>query len=150
MLSSPDVVREDWREANLCSIDELRGRLARVAAGGGEAAQARSRKRGKLPVRERIDRVLDPATPFLELSPLAAEEMYDGDAPGAGIVTGIGTVEGRQAKAGLADASIVMNVKQATEVRDKSLRLTPPCAPTSSSRAPSPVAWRRGSRARRG
>jgi 3-methylcrotonyl-CoA carboxylase beta subunit len=95
-LSSPDVVREDWREANLASIEELRSRLARVALGGGAAAQERSRQRGKLPVRERIDRVLDPATPFLELSSLAADEMYDGDAPGAGIVTGIGTVEGRQ------------------------------------------------------
>ena len=96
MLSSPDLVREDWREANLRSIDELRNRLDRVALGGGEASQERSRKRGKLPVRERIDRVLDPATPFLEFSSLAAEEMYDGDAPSAGIVTGIGMVEGRQ------------------------------------------------------
>jgi 3-methylcrotonyl-CoA carboxylase beta subunit len=95
-LSSPDLVREDWREANLRSIEELRSRLDRVALGGGEASQERSRQRGKLPVRERIDRVLDPATPFLELSSLAAEEMYDGDAPGAGIVTGIGMVEGRQ------------------------------------------------------
>ena len=95
-MSSPDLVREDWREANLRSIEELRGRLGRVALGGGEASQERSRLRGKLPVRERIDRVLDPATPFLELSSLAAEEMYDGDAPGAGIVTGIGMVEGRQ------------------------------------------------------
>lgn len=95
-MSSPEVVREDWREANLRAIEELRCRLDRVALGGGEAAQERSRKRGKLPVRERIDRVLDPATPFLELSSLAAEEMYDGDAPGAGIVTGVGMVEGRQ------------------------------------------------------
>jgi acetyl-CoA carboxylase carboxyltransferase component len=90
------MVREDWRDANLQTIEELRHRLDRVAQGGGEASQERSRKRGKLPVRERIDRVIDPASPFLELSPLAAEEMYDGDAPGAGIVTGIGNVEGRQ------------------------------------------------------
>ena len=95
-MSSPEIVREDWREANLRAVEELRQRLDRAALGGGKASQERSRKRGKLPVRERIDRVLDPATPFLELSPLAAEEMYDGDAPGAGIVTGIGMVEGRQ------------------------------------------------------
>ncbi len=96
MLSSSDVVREDWREANLRSIDELRSRLDRVALGGGEARRSARRKRGKLPVRERIDRVLDPGSAFLELSPLAAEGMYDGDAPAAGIVTGIGRVEGRE------------------------------------------------------
>lgn len=89
-------VREEWRDANLKLLDELRSRLDRVAMGGGAAARERSRARGKLPVRERIDRVIDPVSPFLELSPLAAEDMYDGDAPGAGIVTGIGSVGGRQ------------------------------------------------------
>ncbi|MDP9370658.1 MAG: methylcrotonoyl-CoA carboxylase [Chloroflexota bacterium] len=75
---------------------ELERRLARAAAGGGEAAQAKQRARGKLPVRERIERVLDPASPFLELSPLAADGMYDNASPSAGIVTGIGRIGGRE------------------------------------------------------
>lgn len=82
--------------ANMASVTELRRRLTAAAAGGGEAAHEKQRARGKLPVHERIDRVLDPATPFLELSPLAAEGMYDGASPGAGIVTGIGQVGGRE------------------------------------------------------
>ena len=96
ITAAPTTVREDWREANLALIEELRGRLARVAEGGGPRAQERSRQRGKLPVRERIDRVLDPGSPFLELSPLAAGGMYDDEAPGAGIVTGVGLVDGRE------------------------------------------------------
>jgi acetyl-CoA carboxylase carboxyltransferase component len=96
VLSQTAGPRADWRAANLELTAELRRRLDRVALGGGPAAQERSRQRGKLPVRERIDRVLDPATPFLELSPLAADDMYDGDAPGAGIVTGVGRVAGRE------------------------------------------------------
>jgi len=95
-VPGPEILREDWREANLRSVDDFRARLDRVAGGGGPIAQERSRARGKLPVRERIDRVLDPGSPFLELSPLAAEEMYEGDAPGAGIVTGVGRVAGRE------------------------------------------------------
>jgi acetyl-CoA carboxylase carboxyltransferase component len=95
VVSAPPVIREDWREANLQLIEELRLNLSHSAAGGGPRAHERSRQRGKLPVRERIDRVLDPGSPFLELSPLAAHDMYDGDAPGAGIVTGIGRVDGR-------------------------------------------------------
>ncbi|HEY7033757.1 MAG TPA: carboxyl transferase domain-containing protein [Thermomicrobiales bacterium] len=83
-------------QANTAAVEELRDRLAHAAAGGGEAAQARQRARGKMPVRERIERVLDAASPFLELSPLAAEGMYEGASPGAGIVTGIGRIGGRE------------------------------------------------------
>jgi len=78
-------------------VDDLRARQAVVAergAGGDARSIDRHRGRGKLPVRERIDRLLDPGSAFLELSPLAASGLYDGDAPGAGIVTGIGRVEG--------------------------------------------------------
>jgi acetyl-CoA carboxylase carboxyltransferase component len=81
-------------------VADLRDRQARVSgdgAGGGAAAIDKHRARGKLPVRERIDRLIDPGSAFLELSPLAAEGVYgdDGrDAPSAGIVTGIGQVEG--------------------------------------------------------
>ena len=61
-----------------------------MRAGGGERARERHVARGKLLVRDRVERLCDPGAPFLELSPLAAEELYDGDAPGAGIVTGVG------------------------------------------------------------
>ena len=88
--------RDDWREVNLRLVEELRQRLEHAGQGGGPEAQERSRRRGKLPVRERIDRVLDPDSAFLELSPLAAEGMYDGEAPAAGIVTGIGRVDRRE------------------------------------------------------
>jgi acetyl-CoA carboxylase carboxyltransferase component len=77
-------------------VAELRERLKHVAQGGGEVAIERHRSRGKLLARERIDLLLDPGTPFLELSPLAAWEMYDNDAPSAGIVTGIGVVCGHE------------------------------------------------------
>jgi acetyl-CoA carboxylase carboxyltransferase component len=77
-------------------VAELRERSAQVARGGGEKAMERHRSRGKLPARERVDRLVDPGTAFLELNALAAWEMYGGDAPSAGIVTGIGVVEGRE------------------------------------------------------
>lgn len=73
---------------------ELRERLAQVRQGGGEAARKRHVDRGKLLVRDRVDRLLDPGSPFLELSPLAAWELYDDPVPAAGIVTGIGRIEG--------------------------------------------------------
>src|SRR5690242_6131361 len=78
-------------------VADLRARQERVAgrgAGGDDRSIARHRERGKLPVRERIDRLVDPGSPFLELSALAADGLYDGDAPSAGIVTGIGRIEG--------------------------------------------------------
>jgi 3-methylcrotonyl-CoA carboxylase beta subunit len=84
-------------EAMGALVADLRRRQAEVAgrgAGGDEKSIARHRERGKLPVRERIDRLLDPGSGFLELSPLAADGLYDGDAPSAGIVTGLGRVEG--------------------------------------------------------
>ncbi len=75
---------------------ELRNRLAQVRQGGGEKYRQRHTSQGKLFVRDRIDRLLDAHSPFLELSPLAAWEMYDRRAAGAGIVTGIGQVSGRE------------------------------------------------------
>ena len=77
-------------------VAELRERTALVRRGGGDRYLQRHREQGKLPVRERIDRLLDPGSPFLELSPLAAWDLYDNDAPAAGIVTGIGRVSGRE------------------------------------------------------
>src|SRR5438874_8110753 len=87
-------------------VAELRERSGQVARGGGEAALEKHRSRGKLTARERIDRLLDPDTAFLELSALAAWEMYDGQAPGAGIVTGIGVIEGRECVLVANDATV--------------------------------------------
>ena len=75
-------------------VDHLQGEVTKSAAGGGEAARAKHVARGKLPPRERVQMLLDPGTPFLELSPLAAHAMYGGAAPGAGLITGIGRVSG--------------------------------------------------------
>ncbi|MEO5671991.1 MAG: carboxyl transferase domain-containing protein [Ramlibacter sp.] len=75
-------------------VDDLNVQLAKAAAGGGDVALARHVSRGKLPPRERVQMLLDPGTPFLELAPLAAHGMYNGDAPCAGVITGIGRVSG--------------------------------------------------------
>jgi 3-methylcrotonyl-CoA carboxylase beta subunit len=85
---------------------ELRERLAHVRQGGDEAARARHVERGKLLVRERVDRLLDAGSPFLELSPLAAWELYDDVVPAAGIVTGIGRVEGVKCMVVANDATV--------------------------------------------
>jgi acetyl-CoA carboxylase carboxyltransferase component len=87
-------------------VAELRERSAQVARGGGEKALEKHRSRGKLTARERVDRLLDPDTAFLELSALAAWDVYEGQAPGAGIVTGIGTIEGRECVLVANDATV--------------------------------------------
>ncbi len=90
-------------------VADLRIRTAALAdagAAGDARSIARHRERGKLPVRERIDRLLDPGAPFLELSALAAEGLYDGDAPGAGLVTGIGRVSGVECVVVANDATV--------------------------------------------
>src|ERR1700754_1590321 len=73
-------------------VDELNGRIAAVRQGGGDKYLARHREQGKVFVRDRIVALLDPNTPFLELSPLAGNGMYEKDAPAAGIVAGVGRV----------------------------------------------------------
>ncbi len=87
-------------------VAELHERTAQVARGGGEKALEKHRSRGKLTARERIDRLLDPDTAFLELSALAAWDVYDNQAPAAGIVTGIGTIEGRECVLVANDATV--------------------------------------------
>jgi acetyl-CoA carboxylase carboxyltransferase component len=87
-------------------VNELRERVATVRQGGGPKYLQRHRDQGKLPVRERIERLLDPASPFLELSTLAAFDMYENDAPSAGLVTGIGRVSGREALIVANDATV--------------------------------------------
>ena len=94
-------------QGHLELIADLEARLERAAAGGGAKAMARHTERGKLPVRERIDRLIDPLSPFLELSPLAAEELYLPDeVSAAGIVTGVGRVEGREVMIVANDATV--------------------------------------------
>jgi acetyl-CoA carboxylase carboxyltransferase component len=87
-------------------VAELRERTALVARGGGEKAVERHRSRGKMTARERVDRLVDPGTAFLELSALAAWELYDGQAPSAGIVTGVGVVEGQECVVVANDATV--------------------------------------------
>jgi 3-methylcrotonyl-CoA carboxylase beta subunit/propionyl-CoA carboxylase len=104
-----DPRSDDFRrnlEHNLGLVRQLRERLVQVRAGGGAEAVARHRSRGKLLARERVDALLDPGTPFLELSPLAGWELYDGDAPAGGLVTGIGRVEGREVAIVANDATV--------------------------------------------
>ena len=75
-------------------VDDLNARLAAVVQGGGEAARAKHLARGKLLPRDRVEMLLDPDTPFLEVAPLAAVGMYGDAAPGAGLIAGIGRVSG--------------------------------------------------------
>ena len=84
------------RDRMTALVAELRERTGAVRQGGGERYVQRHREQGKLPVRERIERLLDPGSPFLELSPLAAWDVYDNDAPSSGIITGIARVSGRE------------------------------------------------------
>src|ERR1051325_4292414 len=89
-LDSSEFLENRARMTRL--VADLRARLDQVRQGGGERYLQRHREQGKMPVRERIEALLDPGSPFLELSPLAAWQMYDDDAPAAGIVTGVGRV----------------------------------------------------------
>ncbi len=94
------------REHQRRLVEELRERQREAALGGGEKYQERHTSRGKLLVRERIELLLDEDSPFLELSPLAAHEMYKGASPGAGLVTGIGSVSGTQCMVVANDATV--------------------------------------------
>jgi len=87
-------------------VQQLQTRLERIREGGGPDYRSRHEERGKLFARERINRLLDPGAPFLELSPLAAWDVYGGAAPGAGIVTGIGRVSGREVMIVANDATV--------------------------------------------
>ncbi|HSX21585.1 MAG TPA: carboxyl transferase domain-containing protein [Gaiellaceae bacterium] len=101
---SDEFARRRERMAGL--VGELRERTSEIAAGGGARAVERHRGRGKLTARERIDRLVDPDGAFLELGALAAYEMYDNEAPSAGVVTGIGVVEGRECVIVANDATV--------------------------------------------
>ncbi len=87
-------------------VDDLRKRLAEVRLGGNERTRQRHLDRGKLLPRDRIDHLLDPGSPFLEIGALAAYDMYGGDVPSAGIITGIGRVSGRECVIVANDATV--------------------------------------------
>jgi 3-methylcrotonyl-CoA carboxylase beta subunit/propionyl-CoA carboxylase len=114
-------------------VAELRERTARAREGGGPKYVERHRAQGKLPVRERIARLLDPASPFLELSPLAANGMYADGAPAAGVVTGIGRVSGREVVIVANDATVKggtyypMTVKKHVRAQQVALENRLPC-----------------------
>jgi 3-methylcrotonyl-CoA carboxylase beta subunit len=120
-------------EANQALADDLAAQLERVAAGGGERARQRHVGRGKLLPRERVDRLLDPGAPFLELSSLAAHGLYDDEAPGAGIITGIGRVSGRECVIVANDATVKggtyypMTVKKHLRAQEVALQNRLPC-----------------------
>src|SRR5215211_2995839 len=109
------------------------GALTERGAAGDERSIARHRERGKLAVRERVDKLLDPGAAFLELGPLAADGMYDGDAPGAGIVTGIGKVSGTDCVIVANDATVKggtyypMTVKKHLRAQEVALQNRLPC-----------------------
>jgi acetyl-CoA carboxylase carboxyltransferase component len=105
-ISPSDPQFLENKKHNIGLAHTLRERLANVRQGGGEKYRKRQEEQGKLFVRERIERLLDPGSPFLELSPLAAVGMYDLEAPGAGIVTGIGRVSDREVLIVANDATV--------------------------------------------
>ena len=121
------------RERMRALVAELREREALVRQGGGPRYLERHREQGKLPVRERIDRLLDPGSPFLELSPLAAYDLYDNDAPSAGVVTGIGRVSGREVLIVANDATVKggsylpMTVKKHVRAQEVAMQNRLPC-----------------------
>jgi 3-methylcrotonyl-CoA carboxylase beta subunit/propionyl-CoA carboxylase len=101
---SPEFRENAARMAALES--ELREQLAAARAGGGEEAVKRHREQGKLLARDRVERLLDPGTPFLEIGALAAHGLYEGQAPSAGIVCGVGRVRGREVMVVANDATV--------------------------------------------
>ncbi len=132
--ASPEVrANHDAMAALVADLRERQATVAGRGAGGDDRSIARHRERGKIPVRERIDRLLDPGSPFLELSPLAANGLYDDEAPSAGIVTGIGTVEGTRVVVIGNDATVKggtyypMTVKKHLRAQEIALENRLPC-----------------------
>ncbi len=128
---------DDGHRANRAAMDsimaEYRTEIARAKLGGGERTVAKHKARGKMLARERIDALVDPGSPFLEFSALAANGMYDGDAPGAGIVTGIGRVHGRECAIVANDATVKggtyfpITVKKHVRLQEIALENRLPC-----------------------
>jgi 3-methylcrotonyl-CoA carboxylase beta subunit len=98
--------RVSHREQHLVLVEQLRTKLATAALGGSAGSRERHVSRGKLLPRDRVDGLLDPGSPFLELAPLAANGMYDDECPGAGLIAGIGRVSGRECMVVANDATV--------------------------------------------
>ncbi len=105
-VNTRDAVYEANRIAMQQQVDALRALVDTIAQGGGEKAQQRHTSRGKLLPRQRLEALLDPGSPFLELSQLAAYNVYEDDVPGAGIITGIGRVAGQECMIFINDATV--------------------------------------------
>src|SRR2546422_9085134 len=110
ILESKLNVRSDDFKTNAAAmqavVDDLKAKVAKIALGGGDDARKKHVARGKLLPRDRVQMLLDPGTPFLELSQLAAYEMYHNAAPAAGVITGIGRVAGQECVIVCNDATV--------------------------------------------
>jgi hypothetical protein len=121
------------RLGHLALTTDLRDRLSERGKGGSAAARAKHVDRGKLLPRQRVDHLLDAGSPFLELSPLAAEGMYDGGCPGGGVITGIGRVSGRECVVVANDATVKggtyypITVKKHLRAQEVALQNRLPC-----------------------
>ncbi|MAM13915.1 MAG: methylcrotonoyl-CoA carboxylase [Rhizobiaceae bacterium] len=132
-LDSSDASFAANREVNLALVAELKQRVAVARSGGGEKAAARHTSKGKMLPRDRVQTLLDIGSPFLEIAPLAANDMYDGAAPGAGIIAGIGRVSGREVMIVANDATVKggayfpMTVKKHLRAQEIALQNQLPC-----------------------
>src|SRR5512146_1974874 len=132
-LSTRDPTFAHNRNAMEALVADLRDRIASVEQGGGDAARAKHVARGKLLPRERVRALLDPGSPFLELSPLAAHAMYDDAAPAAGLITGIGRGRGNEVMVVANDATVKggtyfpMTVKKHLRAQEIALENHLPC-----------------------
>ncbi|HEY2482411.1 MAG TPA: carboxyl transferase domain-containing protein [Caulobacteraceae bacterium] len=114
-------------------VEELRQRTAKAALGGPEASRTRHQSRGKLLPRERVMRLLDPGSPFLEVGALAAHDLYGGEAPAAGVITGVGRVQGREVIVVANDATVKggayfpLTVKKHLRAQEIALQNRLPC-----------------------
>ncbi|MCP4631979.1 MAG: methylcrotonoyl-CoA carboxylase [candidate division Zixibacteria bacterium] len=121
------------KESMKNTVKLLREKLAEIKAGGPEFSRQRHKKRGKLLVRERLEKLFDKNTPFIELSPLAAYDMYDNQAPTAGMVTGVGVVHGREVLVVANDATIKggtyfpMTIKKHIRAQEVAMENRLPC-----------------------
>ncbi|MFD6149485.1 carboxyl transferase domain-containing protein [Streptomyces sp. NPDC060243] len=136
LTTAADPASETWRAneaAHAKLADELRSRLERARLGGGERARERHVSRGKMLPRDRVDGLLDAGSPFLELAPLAAEGLYEGAAPAAGVVAGLGMISGRLSVVVANDATVKggtyypMTVKKHLRAQEVALENRLPC-----------------------
>ncbi|MEU4444226.1 carboxyl transferase domain-containing protein [Actinosynnema sp. NPDC050801] len=129
---SADAFRR-YHDEHARLVHDLRAKLGQAALGGPERARARHVERGKLLPRDRVDTLLDPGSPFLELAPLAANGMYGDEAPAAGVITGVGRVSGREVVVVANDATVKggtyypMTVKKHLRAQEVALQNNLPC-----------------------